>query len=452
MKKKIWLISATSLLLLVGLAYLVFTSYYSSRFLPGTHLAGQDVSQIEVKAATAKVERVARNRQFVFEDQDRIVGQISARQLGLQHELARFVSQQMQTQQAWRFKHATGVQRNQVTQYDTKAASTFVNQLVANQNKRRRPAQDAMIVNGPKGFRLQKEVSGNQLDGALVRDRLSRVISTGKTRISLTGAYLKPAVTANSPKLQASFNRLKRIGQMTGVYRLAGRKITLSGQMIRSFWDDLDGKIQLNQDKLNQYVTQLNRRYATYNKTRTFKSTKRGNVKVPAGIYGWSLNVPAETVNLRQAILAGKSFDRTPLIQGSGYHADGTDIGSSYVEVDKQNQHMWVYLDGKLRLDTAVVTGKPHQATPSGVFYVWAKKRNEVLRGFNDDGSRYNSKVSYWMPIDTTGVGLHDSPWQPRYGGDWYLQHGSHGCVNTPPAIMKVLYQLVPTGTPVVVF
>lgn len=367
MKKKIWLISATSLLLLVGLAYLVFTSYYSSRFLPGTHLAGQDVSQLEVKAATAKVERVARNRQFVFEDQDRIVGQISARQLGLQHELARFVSQQMQTQQAWRFKHATGVQRNQVTQYDTKVASTFVNQLVANQNKRRRPAQDAMIVNGPKGFRLQKEVSGNQLDGALVRDRLSRVISTGKTRISLTGAYLKPAVTANSPKLQASFNRLKRIGQMTGVYRLAGRKITLSGQMIRSFWDDLDGKIQLNQDKLNQYVTQLNRRYATYNKTRTFKSTKRGNVKVTAGIYGWSLNVPAETVNLRQAILAGKSFDRTPLIQGSGYHADGTDIGSSYVEVDKQNQHMWVYLDGKLRLDTAVVTGKPHQATPSGV-------------------------------------------------------------------------------------
>ena len=55
------------------------------------------------------------------------------------------------------------------------------------------------------------------------------------------------------------------------------------------------------------------------------------------------------------------------------------------------------------------------------------------------------------MPIDNTGVGLHDSPWQPKYGGDWYLAHGSHGCVNTPPKTMAKLFDLVAIGTPVIV-
>ena len=56
------------------------------------------------------------------------------------------------------------------------------------------------------------------------------------------------------------------------------------------------------------------------------------------------------------------------------------------------------------------------------------------------------------MPIDTTGVGIHDSPWQPAYGGTLYQTVGSHGCINTPPAIMTQLYDMVEAGIPVVVF
>lgn len=113
---------------------------------------------------------------------------------------------------------------------------------------------------------------------------------------------------------------------------------------------------------------------------------------------------------------------------------------------------MWVYVNGAEQISTDVVTGKPNQATPSGAFFVWSKQRDATLRGLNDDGSKYASPVSYWMPIDYTGVGLHDSPWQPKYGGDWYEENGSHGCVNTPPTVMAKLYCLVPAGTPVVVY
>lgn len=188
------------------------------------------------------------------------------------------------------------------------------------------------------------------------------------------------------------------------------------------------------------------------------KSTKRGVVTVPAGIYGWSINSASELPKLTDVILAGKDFTREPVIVGSGYSKDGygdalSDIGNTYIEVDKQNQHMWVYMNGQLKIDTDVVTGNPNgHDTPVGVWAIWSKERNSTLRGENDNGSKYASKVAYWMPIDDTGVGIHDSPWQPQYGGDWYKTHGSHGCINTPPATVAKIFNMVSTGIPVVVF
>ena len=48
-------------------------------------------------------------------------------------------------------------------------------------------------------------------------------------------------------------------------------------------------------------------------------------------------------------------------------------------------------------------------------------------------------------------VGIHDSDWQPEYGGDLWKTRGSHGCVNTPPGVMKELFGMVEVGTPVIV-
>ncbi|KLD59543.1 hypothetical protein WP50_17595, partial [Lactiplantibacillus plantarum] len=77
------------------------------------------------------------------------------------------------------------------------------------------------------------------------------------------------------------------------------------------------------------------------------------------------------------------------------------------------------------------------------VWYIWNKEKNATLKGDNDDGSSYSQPVSYWMPIDDTGEGIHDASWQTAYGGTWYKKHGSHGCVNTPPSVMKKVFAYV---------
>ncbi|WP_314209360.1 L,D-transpeptidase, partial [Vagococcus salmoninarum] len=158
-----------------------------------------------------------------------------------------------------------------------------------------------------------------------------------------------------------------------------------------------------------------------------------------------------ETEELYQAILAGQGVNRSPIIAGSASVGSPL-IGNTYVEVDLQNQHMYFYKNGDLVLDTDIVSGKPTTLTPPGVNYLWKKERNSILRGTNDDGSKYAEPVDYWMPIDWTGVGIHDSDWQPAYGGELWKTAGSHGCINTPPAVAAKLYEAIDVGTPVLVF
>ncbi|MFZ2876070.1 MAG: L,D-transpeptidase family protein, partial [Enterococcus aquimarinus] len=212
-----------------------------------------------------------------------------------------------------------------------------------------------------------------------------------------------------------------------------------------------EGDVTLDREKVYQYVTQLGADYNTSTNPSNFNSTLRGEVSVPAGSLSWTIAPDSETDALMADILAGEAFSRSPIAQGSA-NAGSPLFGATYIEIDMVNQYMWYYKDGKVMLETDIVTGKPTTLTPAGVFYVWNKARDEVLRGVNDDGSKYASPVDYWLPIDWTGVGIHDSDWQPAYGGELWRTVGSHGCINTPPGVMKELYEMVEVGTPVLVF
>ncbi len=86
---------------------------------------------------------------------------------------------------------------------------------------------------------------------------------------------------------------------------------------------------------------------------------------------------------------------------------------------------MWYYKDGQLVLETAIISGKPATPTPTGVFYVWNKEEDATLTGED-----YASPVDYWMPIDWTGVGIHDSDWQTEYGGDLWKPRFSRASIS----------------------
>ena len=108
---------------------------------------------------------------------------------------------------------------------------------------------------------------------------------------------------------------------------------------------------------------------------------------------------------------------------------------------------MTYYKDGEVLVHTDVVTGrKGGYDTPTGYYQVQTHSPNAWLTGPD-----YRVFVKYWVGF-YLAYGIHDASWRTEFGGEKYIYDGSHGCVNTPEAAMKIIYDDITIGTPVVLY
>ena len=120
----------------------------------------------------------------------------------------------------------------------------------------------------------------------------------------------------------------------------------------------------------------------------------------------------------------------------------------SYIYISINKQKLWFYKNGRLVISTSIVTGqKGTHSTPTGVYTLRSKARDVTLIGPD-----YRSWVDYWMLFDSYNqIGLHDATWRYSFGGNIYKYNGSHGCVNLPYNVAKVIYNSAPVGTKIIV-
>ena len=118
-------------------------------------------------------------------------------------------------------------------------------------------------------------------------------------------------------------------------------------------------------------------------------------------------------------------------------------------------QKVWVYVDGNLEVETDCVTGcinKGHE-TPTGIYTLTYKEKDRILRGDKLPNGKYSyqSHVDYWMPFNG-GIGLHDASWRKKFGGDIYINSGSHGCINLPLEAAEKIYGIINKQMPIIVY
>lgn len=450
MKKTTIGIILAILILIVGF-YSFKSIGYQTKFLPKTVVDGVAIENKTISEANAALKSHYQDKVFKVTEGEKELFSFKGQEIGITDDFTKNLKNLKSKQNPWswpvRMMGSKGdkEEMKDVT-FNEATFDAYFAKLPLTSSERVKP-ENAKVEKTATGFSIKKEILGNTFDEAKVKAWLKKSIDEGKTDITLDDTYQKPTVYSNDKALKDRLAKLESLSKLTITYNISGQSVTVPHETLLSWLGENDkGEVAVDEAGVEKYVTELSNQYSTYKKTRTFKSTNRGEVQVPPGIYGWTLNAEDEAPALAKDILAEKNLtDRKPIVSGSGYERD--DIGNTYIEVDLASQHMWYYKDGAKVLDTDVVTGKPATPTPPGVFSVWNKERNATLRGED-----YATPVDHWMPIDTTGVGIHDSPWQPAYGGTLYQTVGSHGCINTPPAIMTQLYDMVEAGIPVVVF
>ena len=311
--------------------------------------------------------------------------------------------------------------------------------------------EDARVELTADGYELYPEQQGSRIKEDVLKEQVRAAAETLTETVDLeeAGCYEAPSLTADSPEITELTAKLDQWFATEVTYEFGSQTEVVDSSVVTGFIQ-LDGcEASLSEEAVREWVAGLADRRDTYKKSRQFNSTLRGVITVSGGNYGWQIDQETETAALLASVEKGETAAKQPAWSREGKAwGDNNDVGDTYIEVDMGAQHMWAYKDGALLIDTDVVTGNisRNYGTPSMVAAIQYKDRNAVLRGDN-----YATPVKYWMPF-YGNYGIHDASWRREFGGTVYLTNGSHGCVNTPPAAMKVIFENMDSGTPVVLY
>ena len=219
-------------------------------------------------------------------------------------------------------------------------------------------------------------------------------------------------------------------------------------------WNDEGNKVLINAGAVMKYTNSLGDRYDTLRTVRNFTNHDGEVIQVggnPVDSYGFLMDRDATAERIRTALenAETKNMECVWFDYGLTRDTENGDIGYTYIEVSLDEQHMWYYQDGELKIDTPVVTGldTEERRTPTGVYAVLDKLRDHTM-----SGSYGTAFCRYTLAYNIDGICIHDASWRGSFGGDIWRYNGSHGCVNTPSDVMAQLYEMVDLNTPIVIY
>lgn len=321
-----------------------------------------------------------------------------------------------------------------------------------------RPKEKVEIRKGEEGYYLINERQ-DVFNEAQARELIQDAFQSLETEIDLReeGCYYNLPLTKEMEDTLKLWDKISNWQDCGIIYQFGEEQVPVDARTVSGFLKldedgkfvlDGDGNLCADEEKVYAFVDELADRYDTVGASRQFHSTRGDLITVEGGIYGNEIDREAEKEYLLDAVMSRKREVHEPVYSRMANVQGSDDIGNTYIEVDMSQQMLYYYVDGKLEIETPVVTGNTslRRGTPSGTNYVYAKQRNRVLRGAD-----YASFVKYWIPV-CGNIGIHDASWRSRYGGEIYKHNGSHGCINTPLAEVSRLYDMVEVGTPCIMF
>lgn len=305
-------------------------------------------------------------------------------------------------------------------------------------------------------FNIVPEVYGTNIDRATFDNKIFNLIAKGKWELKYNKKdfYVVPTVKSDSKDLIEQQKYAKKYLSFIIAYDFGDEtRVITPAEISRMATYDKDGVATINSDEVAGFVQELADAYNTLGQAITFNSTAHGPVTVKGGTYGYRINQENEVEKLTQELTKRETVTREPEYSQTARSRHNGGVGSTYIEIDIASQHLWYYKDGQVILSTDVVTGSilGNTTTVKGAYTLLYKDHEATLKGRNADGTDYEADVTYWMPF-YKGYGLHDAPWRSRFGGDIYVNGGSHGCVNMPVGSAASLFNSVSPGCPVIVF
>ena len=450
---------------LLTAGYIAAGVHFSDHFYPSTKFFGIKASGLTVEEVKRQVEKKVEGYQLQIKGRSSggsnsgAGDRITADEVGMKYRDNGMIDRAMRQQYpavwpATLLKTILAPNEETLgTEYDSSLADSVIRNLTVFDSSRVIEPRNAELKYTADGAVITKEVMGTRLDYDKTKTAIIHALNDGSTSIDLEkeGLYQNPEVYADDDALNEKANALNQVLGANVTLEMGDQSVQINPEMTaETFLSlDMDGNYYVDDSKVSSYIVKLADKTDTVGRKRTFHTSLGTTVELEGGDYGWTLDADSTAQELEEALKEKKKGTLEPVYFTTGLCRDKNDIGNTYVEIDLTNQHMWFYKNGSLIVDTPVVTGNPQKnnETPSGgVWSLKGKYRNATLKG-----EGYATPVDYWLPFNG-GVGIHDLQKRYYFGGSVYNGAGSHGCINTPLAAVKLIYNGIGDGTPVVVY
>lgn len=461
---KKWLPLLVTLVVILAAAGILYgTSVLAAPVFPiGTKVSGVSVSEQSAKEAGETLQQAAEEYKLTvrFAQNTRT---FSAEELGLtvdEDALKRLVKVMQQGQNA--ASAAEDAQTVFTCKTDLKEEMQDLPERTAHADK---ATQDAVLTYDKKAgkYVIQKEQVGGTIDTQALAEAVQTAAEQLQPELDAVGAGLYGGETVRRSDDEKLNQALEQANQMlktdvTYTFEVERKNVYGEEQLNKSAiqkWLTVseDGKrVQIDEDKVEDYVNEVARIYSVKEPTTAqFVTASGDHVEVEAPITDERVDTQALKKDILNAIQEGATGQRkAPYRQTRTGEQGTTDLGGTYVEVDLDKQHLYLYVNGKKKAEGDICSGSVADgcATPAGLYTIKTKDYDRYLVGVG-----YRDWVHCFMSFNG-GIGLHDSTWREadEYGGDVYLESGSHGCINMPLELVKTVDEYIDVGDYVILY
>lgn len=443
--------------------YLGIAMFFNSHFLYATKINGVDFSFKTVEQVESYMKEQVANYSLTLEESDGSEEVIKGSDIGLEYvagdELLQLVKGQQKFLWIKSFWEPEEITAKVGVKYDEDSLKEVLKNLNCTDEEKQIASENAYPKFKDTKFEIVPEVVGTKLDEEVFTATVEEAINGFSERVNLEekDCYILPKYVSDSEEVIEAAEKMNSYLGAKITYEFGSKTEVVDSAQIAK-WVKVNKKnmkVSFKKEKVKEYIQKLASKYNTRYNAKKFTTASGNTVTVEGGSYGWLINQDGEYEQLLKDIKKGKEVSREPKYTSKAASHDGAGVGDTYAEVDLTNQHMYFVKNGKVVLESDVVTGNPNKgnATPQGIYTLTYKDLDATLRGQKKaDGTyEYETPVKYWMPFNG-GIGFHDATWQSSFGGDRYKTHGSHGCVNMPKEKAGELYKLIEAGTPVVCY
>ena len=458
-------VAAAALLLLgvVGAGGYAYAAHYDGRAVPGTTVAGTDVSGKSREQVVAAIENRAKSAKVDISGD--VTASASLADLGTTVDAQATADAVMARGDSLGEKLQALVSKGEVpvvTTTNTTTVSSYATSLIPEDRAKARNATVVLSEDGTT-FSTTSASNGASLDvNALEQAAQKAATSLGSSSVSLT-------MTDAAPKV--SDDEAQKVADKANNWVSQDVTITLDEESYtaentdKASWIKVTNSaesaptIAVDSAKVSQWVQ------AQAEEAKVEPVTGQRNVNASGKVVstpteakdGKTVN-NADTVakSITESFGSDKAYTGTfettavkaewkerTIAAGAENLPYQAAPGEKWVDLNLSNKTVTAYEGATVvHGPVSIVDGAAETPTVTGTYKDYLQYESQTMRGENSDGSPYVAEDVPWVSYFYSGYAFHGAGWRSSFG-----YSGSHGCVNMPVSEAQWIYNWVDTNT-----